>query len=368
MTGAGAEPPDDHGSGWGRRSALRLGLLAAGAPVLAACAPRLAPPGPGTAAAAPRLGSDGTVFVAGDGARLPLTRWERSDDPAAVVIALHGFNDYANAFREAGPFLANRGFAVWAPDQRGFGRAPHRGLWAGTARLVADLRELVAVARAAWPGRRVVVLGESMGGAVTMVALTDPDRPLAVDATVLSAPAVWGRAAMPWLYRMVLDVTSALAPGLRVTGKGLDIWPSDNIEMLRRLGRDPLMIRATRTDTIRGLVALMDAALRAAPRVPPPVLCLMGANDHIIPARPTLKALSAMVGDGDDPRRRAALYPDGWHMLLRDLGAVTPLEDIVAWIEDPAAPLPSGADRRARALLAGRLEVAPRSRPTVPAY
>jgi len=47
---------------------------------------------------------------------------------------------------------------------------------------------------------------------------------------------------------------------------------------------------------------------------------------------------------------------------------VVPLEDIVAWIRDPMAPLPSGADARARALLAGDLEITPRKTPIDPAY
>ncbi len=344
-------------SGISRRRALTLG----GALALAGCAPRLAPPGPGEDLGGRRLERE--AFIAGDGTRLPLTVWRRTDDPTAVIIALHGFNDHAKAFAEPGPFLANRGFVVWAPDQRGFGGAPHRGLWPGADRLREDLRDLVALARQAWPGRRVLVLGESMGGAVAMTARADRERPLDIDGLILVAPAVWGRRAMPLLYRLTLDLTTALAPGLTVSGKGLDIWPSDNIEMLRGLGRDPLMIRQTRADAISGLVDLMDAALDAAPRVPPPVLVLIGANDQVIPAEPTLRALKALVGDGTNARRRPALYDDGWHMLLRDLGAVTPLEDIVAWIRDPAAPLPSGADRHARALLDGDLTIRPRKRP-----
>jgi alpha-beta hydrolase superfamily lysophospholipase len=352
-----------------RPAPTRRGLLYAGAALaVAGCAPRLAPAPPLSAAPPDGPHLDDGTFVAGDGARLPLTRWERSDDPIAVVIALHGFNDHAQAFREAGPFLANRGLAVWAPDQRGFGRAPHRGLWPGTERLTRDLRDLVGVARAAWPDRRVLVLGESMGGAVAMTAAADPARPLGADGLVLSAPAVWSRATMPWLYRAVLDATAALAPWARVSGKDLDIWPSDNIEMLRRLGRDPLMIRDTRADAIRGLVDLMDAAAAAARRVPAPMLALTGVNDHVIPPAPTEAAFRAMVGDGTDPARRVALYPDGWHMLLRDLGGVVPLEDIAAWIHDPAVPLPSGADDRARAWLAGGLKPTPRKRPAFPAY
>jgi hypothetical protein len=33
-------------------------------------------------------------------------------------------------------------------------------------------------------------------------------------------------------------------------------------------------------------------------------------------------------------------------MLLRDLGAGRPTADAAAWFLDPAAPLPSGAERR----------------------
>jgi hypothetical protein len=32
---------------------------------------------------------------------------------------------------------------------------------------------------------------------------------------------------------------------------------------------------------------------------------------------------------------------------MRDLGRDTVIDDVVAWMKDPAAPLPSGADRAA---------------------
>jgi hypothetical protein len=43
-------------------------------------------------------------------------------------------------------------------------------------------------------------------------------------------------------------------------------------------------------------------------------------------------------------RRRLALYPDGYHMLTRDLQGETVWRDIDTWLADPKAPLPSGAD------------------------
>jgi hypothetical protein len=45
-------------------------------------------------------------------------------------------------------------------------------------------------------------------------------------------------------------------------------------------------------------------------------------------------------------RRRVALYPQGYYMLTRDLRGEAVWRDIDAWLADPDATLPSGADDR----------------------
>jgi alpha-beta hydrolase superfamily lysophospholipase len=116
---------------------------------------------------------------------------------------------------------------------------------------------------------------------------------------------------------------------MTVSGKGLKIWPSDNIEMLRAISRDPLFQKQTRSDAVWGLVNLMDAARHAPEKLsnPPPILLVYGAKDQIIPAKPT-KAVIAALGN----RAEVHEYPNGYHMLLRDLGREPPLKDIVGWV------------------------------------
>src|SRR5690348_14499547 len=110
--------------------------------MLAGCA---AGPSPFEAQKAPVLhtqlalaGGGGTVnparllpdrIIAADGAELPLQVWAPAEAPRAAIVALHGFNDYANAFDFAGTQLAHDGYAVYAYDQRGFGRTAGRGFW-----------------------------------------------------------------------------------------------------------------------------------------------------------------------------------------------------------------------------------------------
>ena len=281
-----------------------------------------------------------TVAVMADGATLPMLVFQ-AKEPRAVVVALHGFNDYSNAFSDPGPgpWFAARGISLYAIDQRGFGRAPGQGLWAGDTRMAEDAASVVRMVRGRHPDLPVYLLGESMGGAVAMRAMTLPEPP-EIDGLILSAPAVWGWHAMNDFYRIVLWASARLAPSYTLTGRGLGIRPSDNIEMLRAFGRDPLVIKGTRIDTIYGLVDLMDSAHAASARLGVPVLLLYGAKDEIVPAPPVGDALTAMKEAEVDVA--AICYPDGYHMLLRDLQRETVWRDIAAWIAASGASPPSG--------------------------
>ncbi|MBT3358877.1 MAG: alpha/beta hydrolase [Rhodospirillales bacterium] len=315
--------------------------------LLSACAPRIQEPGP--AIVEPTLGPD--AFLAADGTKLPLRTWESETPPAAIALAVHGFNDYSNSYADLGAYLAQNGITVYAYDQRGFGETNHRGLWPGADALADDLSAIAREIRAKHPQIPLVVMGESMGGAVVMVAMARPDPPPA-DALVLFAPAVWGRETMPWYQRAALAVASHTVPWLRLTGEGLRIRASDNNEMLRALGRDPLFIKKTRVDALHGITNLMDKALAAAKRLKSPALILYGEKDEIIPRRPTFRMLDQLPNDDGDGEKRIALYENGYHMLFRDLDREIVWRDVVSWVGDRQASLPSGADAHAKAVRA----------------
>ena len=178
--------------------------------LLGACTPMLVQQAarPDLTFSGPRLETD--RFVTFDGARLGLTTWQASD-PWAVVIGVHGMNDYANAFHLAAPYWATKGVTTLAYDQRGFGRSPERGVWGGDALMVEDLRTLVAVARAQYPRATIVVVGESMGGSVTVEAFAS-DRPPVADRVILMSPGVWGWSNQPLPYKTSLWFAARATP------------------------------------------------------------------------------------------------------------------------------------------------------------
>ncbi|HEY1071611.1 serine aminopeptidase domain-containing protein [Brevundimonas sp.] len=330
------------------RSGLTAGFLALSL-VLSACAtPHLqGPQTPPLGFNGPRIeaGTEGRgAFIVQDGARLPYLRWspENGRQPWAVIIALHGFNDHYASFRLAGPWWAARGIETWAYDQRGFGLAPHRGEFAPESLTSADLRTIVSLVRAERPKALIVVAGESMGGSSTISAFggqTPPDA----DRVVLLAPGVWGwssqspfnRAGL-WAAARLMGARTVEPPAFAVR----HIRASDNTQELIRNGRDPQSILSTRFDSMHGLVDLMETATVRLGVVEKPTLLLYGGNDQIITKRPMRLALERA---GERPNLQTAYYPNGWHILNRDLQGEVVYRDVEAWLRDAAAPLPSGA-------------------------
>lgn len=305
--------------------------------LLGACAPRVE--GIGPASEIPRLASD--AFVMADGYRLPVSISLPEGPVKAAIVALHGFNDYAESYGTVAPVWAEMGIATYAYDQRGFGRTRGRGLWHGAAALTSDLAAVTRLVRVRHPGLPVAIVGESMGAAVAIAGLTDPDLARAdADRIVLSAPAVWGWSAMAWWERLPLRLAAHTVPWLEVTPQ-VRRRPSDNITMLRAMARDPNMIRRTRVDAAYGLVGLMDRAYRGIPRLGDGVLILYGLQEDIIPARVMRASLSRLSpGAG----WRLALYDTGYHLLMRDLNARHVIRDIGSFVLDARAPLPSGRE------------------------
>jgi len=267
------------------------------------------------------------TFVTADGAELPLRRWLPKGKPKAVILALHGFNDYSYAFDIPGHYLSTHGVAVYAYDQRGFGAAPMTGIWAGEENLVNDLRQGVTLVKKRYPHTPIYVLGESMGGAVSLLALSDPSFPK-IHGLILVAPAVWGGEAMNPLMRGSLWFWAHILPGYKLTGEDLEIHASDNIEMLIAMGRDPLVIKKTRIDAVYGLVELMGDAYTIAPQVQGTSILLHGDRDEVIPRTPVESVAKRFTTP-----LTVIYYPRGYHMLLRDLEGKTVTHDILKWIE-----------------------------------
>lgn len=278
----------------------------------------------GTFTPAPPASVEAWVEVEQGHERLALSHWPAEGEPRAVILGIHGFGDYGpSTFALAAADWTARGIETYAYDQRGFGRNESRGEWPGEDALIEDAAEVAEDIAARHPGLPMILVGHSMGGGVALAAAAEGRAPSA-DGLVLLAPAIWGGAAFNPFYRLSAYMAETALPNVRWSGRGLvELQASDNVEMLRALGADPYYLPYPSSREIMGLVRVMDRAEAAAPGLDLPSLLLYGAKDELLPKGPVFEVYGRTGG-----RTSSKIYPEGWHMLLRDLQAKTVWRDV----------------------------------------
>lgn len=283
-------------------------------------------------------------FITADGTKLPLRQWpSASKTTNAVIIAVHGFNDYSNFFQKPAQYFQQHDIASYAYDLRGFGATQMRGLWAGYQTYSEDLALFTRLVAERHPDTPIYLLGESMGGAIIIVAMSELKMPQ-VTGIILAAPALWAREFMPWYQTSLLWLLSYTMPWLTLTGESVGVVASDNIQRLRELGKDPLVIKETRLEAVHGLTDLMDMAMSKAKTLNVKTLILYGKKDEIIPTEPTYQFISDFLQHGVE-QKTIACYSNGYHLLLHDLQAALVWQDLQSWMRAEKKSLPSGADK-----------------------
>lgn len=123
----------------------------------------------------------------GAGLRLAADRWAAAGsgtDPKGVVVLLHGGGQTRHSWRRTGERLAADGWVAYSVDLRGHGDSE----WSADGDysmkvMIADLNLLVTHIKSLEPQVPVALVGASLGGKVSLIALgEDPDL---VDALVL---------------------------------------------------------------------------------------------------------------------------------------------------------------------------------------
>lgn len=193
------------------------------------------------------LGQEEVYFQAADGTRLH--GWHvPHDQPRAVMLFCHG--NAGNVTHRADSLRALHngvGVAVFVFDYRGYGRSAGRPSEEG---IIADARAARAwlAQRAAVPEQEIVVLGESLGGAVAVhLAAEDGAGALVLESTFTSV-ADMGAELYPWLpvrylIRTRLDSLSKIAkyhgPVLISHGDCDTIVPFAHAQRLFRAANEP---------------------------------------------------------------------------------------------------------------------------------
>ncbi|HEX8075149.1 MAG TPA: alpha/beta hydrolase [Thermoleophilaceae bacterium] len=261
------------------------------------------------------------------GLRIHWQAWLPEGDPAAVVALAHGASEHGGRYAWTGEGLTAAGHALYAIDHRGHGRSEgSRAVIDRMDNALADLHQLIGLARSRHPGKLLFLLGHSMGGAVALTyALRHQEE---LDGLLLSGPVAVLEAASPFT-RAASFVLSAVAPRLGV-------YEIDSTAV----SRDPEVVRAYDADPLNyhgklpaRTVAEISAAVgrfpEQVPRLTLPLLVMHGTADRLVPPEG-----SEMVHDRAGSSDKTIVRYEGlFHEILNEPERDRVLADIVAWLD-----------------------------------
>jgi acylglycerol lipase len=266
-------------------------------------------------------------FTGGGGLRIAWRSWLPPGRPRALVVVVHGAGEHGGRYEDVAAALVSAGYGVYALDHRGHGRSEgRRALIERVDHAVADLDQLVGLARDANPEAQVFLLGHSMGGLIALrYALAHQDR---LAGLILSGPLA-AIEDVPAALRLIGRVLSAVAPGAPLIAVDPEL-----------VSRDPAVVAAYRSDPLvhhgklpaRTAAEIADAVERFPATVGDihlPTLVLYGTADGLCPP-----AGSVMLGErmgSSDITLKA--YDGLFHEILNEPERAAVLDDVLAWLD-----------------------------------
>ena len=278
--------------------------------------------------------ADVEFWTAPDGARLALRRTVPADDPPrALVLLFHGFGDHSGRYAHVAEWLAGRGYAVWALDQRGHGRSPGpRGHISRFAQFLGDVAALRkrAAAEVAAPQ---VLLGHSFGGLVVLRYLETAPQGLA--GAVVTSPFIDVAFKAPAWKMALAKLLAGPVPGLGMSTGLSTAHLSTDPAVGRAADADPLYHGRMTPAAWREIQAAQVAVVAEAERVATPLLFLLAGDDHIV-ARAASEALARSLPQSPDVR----VYEGMYHEILNERDQARVLNDLGVWLDRLVASAP----------------------------
>jgi alpha-beta hydrolase superfamily lysophospholipase len=221
-------------------------------------------------------------YIGFDGTRMFMALWRPDDDkPRALLIALHGVGGHAGEMKNIGEFLADKGLAVFAPDQRGFGHySGTKGHVMSFDEYVEDIQNLVMQVKDSYLNKITYLFGSSLGGVNAIRYILK--YPRTVDGLLLQSPAVSHKMEMGVAKRFAGNILSALNVKRYVESGISYSEASRDPENVKRLENDPL--RFPMVTPRFGMEAFKASreAFQSASRIVMPVLLQQAGDDNLV--------------------------------------------------------------------------------------
>ena len=271
------------------------------------------PIGPSEPALSPPMALESSVKQLDYDKPAYFSSWISSSAPAkAVLICVHGFGLYSEAFEDLGRRLCRKGYPTFSVDARGFGRYLKIDKTLDFDGSVSDIGLLIKLIKAKYPNVPIVLIGESMGGAIVIQsgALYQKD----ISGIIASAPGdvryKQGKMDLKVAPRLLLRPNKR-----REWGDELLQMATSNSKLWDKWKNDPLVRLELAPKELLKFQSFMGKTGSSAKQIVSlPVLFLHGGDDELMKRKGTVELFN------DVPSSRKDLFILGQreHVMLEE--------------------------------------------------
>lgn len=255
-------------------------------------------------------------------------QWWRPEEPKAVLLVVHGYAEHSGRYKNLVNYFVPRGYAVYALDHRGHGRSQGRRGYVERFRYyLDDLKAFYNLVREREPGRKIFMVGHSMGGLIALAyALQHQEE---MDGLILSGAGVRVGGGVSPLTVALGKLLSAIAPRVGMV----------KIEA-EAISRDPAVVKAYVNDPLvytgkvsarlgAEMLAIAQEVERRAGELRLPCLIMHGGADRLADPDGS-RALYERISSED---KALKIYEGFYHEIFNEPERERVFRDMEAWLE-----------------------------------
>jgi alpha-beta hydrolase superfamily lysophospholipase len=252
----------------------------------------------------------------------------RAQPAKAVFLLVHGLGAHGGRWQDFADFFSKNGFSSYALELEGFGRTNTlKGHVSSFKIYFEDIDKLCRIIAAENKGKKIFLLGESMGGLICFLRAAKKAKNFA--GLICISPAFSGRINFrPADY-------AGIVMSLFYNPKKQFCLPFDSAMITRdalcgkKIDEDPKECRLATSRLLFEIITGQFVARFLKKKIKLPVLFLLAGCDKLTDPAAAEKIFKALAS-GDKALRR---YPEGYHALSVDAGREKVFEDILKWTE-----------------------------------
>jgi len=253
--------------------------------------------------------------------------WLPDKDPRAILLIVHGLAEHTGRYKNMVDYFIPRGYAIYGFDLRGHGRSQgSKGYVERFSYYIDDLKTFVDTVRRENAGKKIFMVGHSMGGLIATIYATKYQNDLSgliVSAALLKIGASVSPAAV-----VMAKIISVIAPKMGVAVLDASALSKDKA-VVDAYVNDPLVYRGK--TTARWGTEVLDIQKKLPEQlnlITLPILIMYGSEDKLCNPEGS-KMLYEKVSSKD---KRLNIYEGLYHEIFNEPEHEKVMADVEAWL------------------------------------